>query len=139
MNADMGLVPVVDDPDTGGFFAAAAEHRLAVQTCADCGNRQQPPRPRCVECHGAALEWRDVPGTGRLHSWTVVEHQINPRFPAPYTVVLVDVVPDEGEKPVRFLGHLPGRPEVAVGDRLRVVFQPVADGVTLPNWELDKD
>ena len=131
----VGVPPVVDDPETAGFFAAAAERRLVVQRCARCGHRQQPPRPRCTRCRGVELAWSDVRGTGRVHSWTVVEHQVHPSFPAPYTIVLVDVVPEEGADTIRYLGYLPGRPDVAVGDPLRVVFDEIADGVALPNWE----
>jgi uncharacterized OB-fold protein len=135
----VGVTPAVDDPETAGIFAAAAEGRLVVQQCSDCSHRQQPPRPRCTRCHGTALTWSDVPGAGRLHSWTVVEHQIHPSFPAPYTVILVDVLPEEGADAVRYLGHLPGRPDVAIGDSFRVVFVEIADGIWLPNWQPDPD
>ncbi|MDF1602240.1 zinc ribbon domain-containing protein [Nocardioides sp. YIM 152315] len=131
------LLPVTDDPDTGGFFAAAREHRLVAQTCQSCGNVQQPPRPRCIACHGTDLTWRDAPATGTVHSWTVVEHQINPHFPAPYTVLLVDVAVPGATHPVRYLGHVPGRTEPAVGDAVRLVFEDLAEGVTIPNWVLD--
>jgi hypothetical protein len=57
-------------------------------------------------------------------------------FPVPYTVVLVDVVPRPGAEPVRFLGHLDGRPELAVGTPLRAVFVELEDDITLPNWVL---
>ncbi|MDT0202687.1 OB-fold domain-containing protein [Nocardioides sp. AE5] len=131
------LLPVMDDPETGGFFAAATEHRLVVQACAACGSLQQPPRPRCRTCLGQDLGWRDLPQRGRVHTWTVVEHQINPHFPAPYTVVLVDVDPADDDAPaIRFVGHLPGRPEVAVGTPVRVVFEELPGGIVLPNWEL---
>ncbi|GAA4259746.1 Zn-ribbon domain-containing OB-fold protein [Dietzia aurantiaca] len=133
---DVGLRPVTDDPDTAGFFAAAAERRLVVQTCADCGHQQQPPRPRCRSCHGAALGWEDVPHSGTVHTWTVVEHQINPAFPAPYTSVLVDVVPRTGEPPVRYLGYLPGRPALRIGSPVRATFVDFGEGVVVPNWEL---
>ena len=135
----IGVPPVVDDPETAGIFAAAAEKRLVVQQCAECGHRQQPPRPRCINCLGNSMAWADLPQVGRLHSWTVVEHQIHPNFPPPYTVILVDVVPEQDADAVRCLGYLPGRPDVAIGDPLRAVFVEVADGVTLPNWELDRE
>ncbi|GAA1637944.1 Zn-ribbon domain-containing OB-fold protein [Georgenia ruanii] len=134
-----GLRPVIDDPDTRGFFAAARDHRLVVQTCRDCGQQQQPPRPRCRTCRGGDLGWADVPGVGTVHTWTVVEHQINPHFPTPYTAVLVDVEPRPGEPPVRFLGHLGGRPPLAVGDPVRVTFVDLGDGTILPNWEPARD
>jgi uncharacterized OB-fold protein len=131
--ADWGLTPVADDPETAGFFAAAAEGRLAAQRCTACGNWQQPPRPRCRECLGTDLTWQDVPGAGTLHTWTVVEHQISPSFPVPYTVILVDVVPEPGVAPLRFLGHLDGRPDLTVDDPMSVVFREHGE-VTLPDW-----
>ena len=131
----VGLRPVTDDADTRGFFEAASEGRLAVQTCNACGHQQQPPRPWCRSCHASDLGWQEVPGEGVIHTWTVVEHQINAHFPTPYTVVLVDVEPRPGEPPVRYLGHLPGRPHLRIGDPVTVTFVDLGDGVTIPNWE----
>jgi uncharacterized OB-fold protein len=139
IGGDIGLRPVLDDPETAGFFAAAREHRLVVQTCGACGNQQQPPRPRCRRCHGDDLGWDDVPLRGVVHTWTVVEHQINPHFPAPYTTILVDVEPRPGETVIRFLGHLPGRPDIAVNSAVRAVFVDLDDITTVPNWELVTD
>jgi uncharacterized OB-fold protein len=133
MSAEWGLTPVADDPETAGLFAGAAEGRLVAQRCATCGAWQQPPRPRCRACLGTDLTWQDIPGAGTVHSWTVVEHQISPSFPVPYTVVLVDVEPEPGAQPLRFLGHLDGRPEITVGTPMAVVFREHG-GVSLPDW-----
>ena len=135
LGGPVGLRPVTDDPETGGFFAAARERRLVLQTCRHCGHQQQPPRPRCRSCHGDNLGWETLPNVGTVHTWTVVEHQINPHFPVPYTVVLIDVEPSAGQPPVRFLGHLDGRPALEVGAPMRVVFVDLEDNITIPNWE----
>lgn len=134
LGGDVGLRPVTDDPETAGFFAAAREHRLVIQTCRACSHQQQPPRPRCRSCRGDDLGWADVPGEGTVHTWTVVEHQINPHFPVPYTSVLVDVEPRPGEPTVRFLGYLPGRPQLRVGTAVTVEFIDLGGDVVLPNW-----
>ena len=139
LGGEVGLRPVLDDPETGGLFAAAAEHRLVVQTCRACGHQQQPPRPRCRSCHGDDLGWDDVPQRGTVHTWTVVEHQINPHYPVPYTSVLVDVEPRPGEPVVRYLGHIAGRPEMRVGAPVRTVFVQLDEHTTIPNWELVPD
>jgi len=139
LGGEVGLRPVLDDPETAGLFAAAADHRLAVQTCGGCGHQQQPPRPRCRACHGADLEWVDVPQTGTVHTWTVVEHQINPHYPVPYTSILVDVEPRPGEPVVRYLGHLAGRPAMRVGAPVRTVFVELDEQTVIPNWELVPD
>ncbi|ANY21853.1 Zn-ribbon domain-containing OB-fold protein [Gordonia terrae] len=136
LGGGVGLRPVVDDPETGGFFAAAADRRLVVQTCRTCNHQQHPPRPRCRSCHGDDLDWADVPQAGTVHTWTVVEHQINPHYPVPYTSVLVDVEPRPGEPVIRFLGHIAGRPAIHVGDPVRTVFVDLDESITIPNWEL---
>ncbi|MEU2005116.1 Zn-ribbon domain-containing OB-fold protein [Rhodococcus sp. NPDC019627] len=134
------LAPRVDDPATRGFFALAAEGKLGVLTCTDCGTRIHLPRPRCMGCGGAELGWSTVPGRGSARSWTVVEHQVHPLFPVPYTVVLIDV---HGEQNVRMIGHLPGRVDVDENTELVVEFEdlgPDHDGNArvLPKWTIVK-
>ena len=57
---------------------------------------------------------------------------MHPAFPVPYTVVLVDA--DDAD--ARFVGMLPGRPDLQVGDAMRVRFDQAPDGTALPQWEL---
>ncbi|MEI2711837.1 MAG: zinc ribbon domain-containing protein [Nocardioides sp.] len=139
LGAEVGLRPVTTDPDTRGIFEAAREGRLVVQGCSACGQVQQPPRPVCRACLGTDLTWVDLPGRGVVHTWTVVEHQINPSFPVPYTTILVDVDPGTGQDPVRFLGHLAGRPDLHVGTPVTVEFVDLEDDITIPNWQLAAD
>jgi uncharacterized protein len=147
MAPPLRLVPVDDDPDTGGFFAAAREGRLVVRRCNGCDAVLHLPRAYCSRCGGWDGRWQDVAGTGSVHSWTVVDHQVHPGFPVPYTIVLVDVdldvdpavdgvPPADGDGPaVRMVGHLHGAPDLVAGQRLRVRFDCVADDVVVPGWE----
>ena len=130
-----GIVPTTEDPDTSGFFTAAREGRLVAQSCRACGYVQQPPRHRCVECLSTDLASKDLPPHGTVHSWTVVEHQINPNFPAPYTVLFVDVEVEGPSGALRFMGRIAGREEPSLGDAVELVFETVGDAV-LPNWRL---
>lgn len=57
-----------------GLTAMAAAGRFALQTCADCGTVQYPPRQVCGRCLGDRLEWRDVPHGGRLLAETTLAH-----------------------------------------------------------------
>jgi NADPH:quinone reductase-like Zn-dependent oxidoreductase len=68
----------------------------------------------------------------RLYSWTVVEHQVHPGYPAPYTVVLVELDDAPG---VRLIGYLTGRPELRADQPMRVNFERIDDETTLPQWE----
>jgi hypothetical protein len=59
------------------FTAAAfnrylAEHKLMGSRCAACAAVYLPPRAICPQCHGDALEWVEMAGTGRLAAFTSV-------------------------------------------------------------------
>ena len=126
------LQPVVDDHDTGGFFAAAARGELVVQECANCHTVLHVPRAYCRACGAWSPAWRPAGTTGTLHSFTVADHQVHPAYPVPYTIVLVDLDDVPG---VRLLGHLDGNPDLTIGMPMRVRFDELAEGVVLPNWE----
>ncbi len=57
-----------------GLTAAAAEGRLALQTCAECGAVQYPPREACHQCLSPDLPWRTQSGAGELLAETVLAH-----------------------------------------------------------------
>jgi|SRR5579871_512791 len=57
-----------------GLTAAAAEGRFALQTCADCGAVQYPPREACHRCLSRTLPWRVQPAGGELLSRTTLAH-----------------------------------------------------------------
>lgn len=124
------LVPVTVDHDTGGFFQAAAEGRLVVRACSQCGRVLHLPMPYCHACGSWEGEWRELVGTARLYSWTTVEHQVHPAYPVPYTIVLVE--PTDAPE-ARFVGHLPGTHDLVDGQLMEVWFEDV-DGTILPQW-----
>ena len=125
-------LPVTDDPETGGFWQAAAEHRLVVRVCTGCSATLHLPKSYCHHCGSWDVSWRDVRPAGSLYSWTVVRHSIHEAFPAPCTVVLVQLDDDPG---VRFVGNIPGVPDLEAGMPMRVRFEDVEPGVTIPQWE----
>lgn len=131
MGAEM-ILPFVADRETEGFRrrgrAAAGLQSL------------RGLRPRPAPADGALsplrrLEHRLARGerTGRLHTWTLVTHQVHPAFPTPYTLVVVqlDDAPD-----VRLMGRLDGAPELAEGQPMQVWFQTLEPGVVLPQWRV---
>lgn len=54
--------------------AAAAEGRLHLQVCSDCGAVQYPPRDACGHCLSSALVWKEQSGLGELISTTTLHH-----------------------------------------------------------------
>jgi uncharacterized OB-fold protein len=133
MTAATRPLPVVDDRDTGGFFEAALRDELVVRVCRACDAAVHLPRQRCGACGSDDTAWEKVSGTGHVVSWTVVEHQVHPAFPTPYTVVLVAL---DDRPQVRLVGQLPGRPELCSGTPLRVRFDLLDDTTAVPGWDL---
>ena len=131
-SAPVRLLPVVDDRDTAGFFEAARVGLLAIRMCNGCDAVLHMPRAFCHNCRSWDGRWQPVAGTGTVYSWTVVDHQVHPLFPVPYTVVLVELDDVPG---ARLIGHLPGAPDLHIGQPMRVWFETLADGVVLPQWE----
>jgi uncharacterized OB-fold protein len=126
------LVPVGDDPDTGGFWEAAKRHELVIRACAACDAVLHLPRAYCAACGSWEGRWKPVSGRGHLYSWTTVEHQVHPAYPVPYTVVLVELDDVPG---ARLVGYLGGAPELAEGQAMHVSFEELDDGVVIPQWE----
>jgi uncharacterized OB-fold protein len=122
-------LPVTDDPDTGGFFAAAASGRMAVCVCSACGHTVHLPRSLCDVCY-SPTEWKEVGPGARLITYTVVEQQIHPAFEVPYTIVLVELDDAPG---VRLIGHLEGAVDLPLGTAMTATFDRV-DDVVIPNW-----
>lgn len=125
-------LPQTEDIDTGGFWEGARHGELRIQSCAACGVVKHMPQPYCHECCSWESEWKTVSNRGHLHSWTVIEHQVHPGFPVPYTVVLVDV---DDAPTARLIGYLEGVPQLLPGQEMRARFETLNDEVTLPQWD----
>ncbi|WNI19011.1 Zn-ribbon domain-containing OB-fold protein [Actinacidiphila sp. ITFR-21] len=126
-------LPNVDEPDFAPFWAGCRLGRLLLPRCAE-GHLNWPPRPVCRTCRADITDWTQVPGRGRLFSWTVV-HRTRLRGYAdltPYTVVIVALDQDPA---IRLLGRCvrpPARP--AQGMPMETEYVPAAEGVVLPFW-----
>ena len=129
-------VPVADDHDTGGFFAAAARGRIALCFCAVCDEVLHLPRPHCAACGTSVIEWRDVAPFATVYSWTVIHHAGMPGFELPYTVALVELDEIPG---VRLLAHFDGIAKLAPGTRVSARFDDVREGVVVPQWMVIDD
>lgn len=125
------ISPNVHDRETHGFFDAAAEGRLVYRVCEDCQRAIHPPTEHCPRCGSWNTAWKTATGRGRLHAWTTVSHQIHPAYPAPFTVVVVEL---EDTPDVRLLGRLDGAPDLAMGEPMDVWFEQMVDGATMPQW-----
>jgi uncharacterized OB-fold protein len=87
------LSPEVTRP----FWEAAKRHELVMPRCTICDHLFFYPRSECPRCLSNHLEWMQVSGRGRLHTYTVVYQPANAAFrddtPYIYAVVQLDEVP----------------------------------------------
>lgn len=148
----MDLVLPSSDTEYRPYFEAAADGRLTLQRCARCHRLRYPPGPACPWCSAQEFDWETVTGSGVIYSYEVVTQAIQPGFTdaAPYVIVLVELDEQKGrptpEEAVRILANLVRpdfRPEaeenVAIGARVDVVFEPLGDGLALPQCRLSGD
>ena len=90
------------DPTTAPFWAAAADHRLVLQHCDDCGHTQFYPRPFCLACESTALSWKEAGGNATVYSMSEVHLAPSPDVEVPYTAAMVEL--DEGLKRLAKVG-----------------------------------
>ena len=62
------------------FTAAAAEGRLALQSCAGCGHVIYPAPEVCPKCWSMDLHWQDIPDGGELLTETTLRTSVNTYF-----------------------------------------------------------
>jgi uncharacterized OB-fold protein len=131
INRPIGMPDPVVAPINQGMWTAAAEGRLDVQRCADCGAHRYPPTDGCYRCASLRWDWSTLPGTGTIYSYIWVPDRVRAAADGHdvlYNVAIVTLDGTEGD-PVRILSNVIDRWDV---DDLRVgqvvEFVPVAFG-----------
>jgi len=123
---------------TEPYWQGARERRLLYQACRACGQRQFFPRTLCLACLGEELDWSESAGKGCIYTFTINHRPALAAFQGetPYAVAMIDL--DEG---VRMMANIVNADlaAIAIGKRVRVVFEDVGQGVMLPQFELDDE
>jgi uncharacterized OB-fold protein len=142
---DWGEKPVPQiDPDSEAYWEAAADGRLVVQRCGDCGERQFYPRRLCRHCWSRDLAIEELAGTATLHSYTECHVAGQPGYDdeTPSLVALVELdlpEPNPSGRPIRLTTHLVGLDDrdPTLDEPVAVTFRQVADDppVHLPVFE----
>jgi uncharacterized OB-fold protein len=121
------------DVDSAPFWEAAADGRLALCRCDECGTWLQPPLERCRRCAGTT-SFQPVAGTGTVYSF-IVQRQpsvVGYVDEVPYVVALVELDEQAGLRlPTRLVGVEPE--DVTVGMSVTVEFIALPGGdYTIP-------
>ncbi|MEU4565434.1 MaoC family dehydratase N-terminal domain-containing protein [Micromonospora sp. NPDC023956] len=116
--------------DNAFWFEAAAQRRLVIQACTDCGTLRHPPGPACPSCHSYAWHEVEASGRGTVHSYVVSHHPKAAGYDYPLTVLLVDL--EEGTRLVAdFAGDAA---EVEIGMPVQVDWLDYGEHLTLPRF-----
>ncbi|MFJ8950403.1 Zn-ribbon domain-containing OB-fold protein [Streptomyces sp. NPDC102340] len=129
----------VPDAQSAPYWEAAARHTLVLARCGRCSAFALPPGVTCPHCHTTDpdFSYEQVSGRGTVRSWTVVRQSALPGLADEVPFALVDVELDE-QAGLRMIGRLLDGPNspLRVGDRVRVAFEDVAAGVSVPAFTL---
>lgn len=123
--------------DDGKFWDSCAERCLRIQYCADCDQARHPPTPLCPKCQSAKVEWREVPDSGYIYTYTVVHYAAHPAVSQqlPYVVAAVTF---DGCKGVRLVTNITDcDPEsIQIGMRVKLWWDDIGNGLYLPRFRL---
>ncbi len=118
------------------YWDAIRNNDLRLPACSVCGAWLWYP-PESLPCHpNGHLEWRPVPKTGTVYTFTTVERCLLPgdhKDDTPYTNALVELDNVPGVRLVTILINLNGTPP-KIGMRVRYAPTKVNDQ-TLPTFE----
>jgi uncharacterized OB-fold protein len=117
-------------PESQPFWDGCAHHELLIQRCQPHGHYWFPPAGICPRCWSADFTWTPVSGRGEVFTFTVYRRAYAPELVGqlPYAVGIVELA----EGPRLITNIVDCAPEdILVGMPVEVVFDDLADGVTL--------
>jgi uncharacterized protein len=108
------------------FWDAARDGRLVMQQCTRCSHIRYPIQALCPNCLHDEYSWMQLSGLGSVFAVVIYHQAFNKAWAGdlPYNVAIIQL--DEGP---RMFSNVVGGPssDVAVGDRVAVVFEPFTD------------
>src|SRR5262249_20847268 len=122
------------------FWDAARRGVPALQGCGTCKRFQHPPYATCVSCMATDLTFEPVNGKGAIYAYTIMYHAGDKRFAAaiPYASIIVEL--DDAPGALLAANLLEASyTEAKVGRRVEVVFEPLNDDITLPQFRLARE
>ena len=126
-------VPTVD-AESAPYWEGAKQGKLMIQRCKATKQYFLYSRQLVPGVVDDQVEWVEAKGTGEVYSYTVARRPAGPAFKADCPYVIASITLDEG---ARIMTNVVGDAEqVAIGKRVRVVFDRVSDDLTIPKFEL---
>ena len=69
------------------YFDAAAEGKLLLKKCGDCGKHHHYPRAICPHCFSSKVDWTEARGSGTIYSCSMTRRG----GPIPYCIAYVQL------------------------------------------------
>jgi len=114
----------IANPETKGFWEAAAEGRLLLPRCTACGRVHWYPRRICPHCASTAIEMQEAKGTGEVYSYSIMR-----RAKTPYAIAYVRLT--EGATMMTNIVDCDFN-DIHVGMPVKLVFRDSPEGYPLP-------
>lgn len=119
------------DPESKPFWDATAEGRLLLKRCTSCDEVIWYPRAICPACGSLDTEWFDASGLGTIYTYTVNHHGFGPYAGITFVIAYVEL--DEGPRMLTNIVDVDPA-DVAIGQRVTVVFDDTGEGSALPRF-----
>ena len=118
--------PVPDvTPETEEFWSGAADGKLLLSECEDCGLVYHYPRALCPDCFSDDVEWIESSGRGEIYSYSTAKTISGwPEEGLPLVIAYVEL--EEGPRMMTNVTDID--PDVVeIGDEVEVTFVPTDD------------
>ena len=118
------------NPEAAPYWAAAAEGRLVLPVCDECGHHIWYPRAWCPVCGHGSVTWTELSGRGTVYTCTVIRKAMGPwAAAAPYVGAYVEL--DEG--PRILTNVVTDDPDlVHIGMAVTATFVPLSEEADAP-------
>lgn len=120
-------------PDLGEYWKGLAEGQLRAQYSFASERYWWPPRAACPRTQSSDYEWRPLPATGHLFTWTVINNSPLPEFSGrpPYAVGIIEFA----DLQIRMVGFLDVDPDsLKIGMIMRWKIFMNAEGELRVRW-----
>ena len=123
--------------ETLAWWQAAAEHRLMVQRCDECGRYRHPPSPRCPTCHSVEASLVEHDGSGTIYTCTRVHQPFLTGLDLPYVIAVIDLHGLEADHIRLVTNIVDAEPsEVRIGLPVELVWEDMGPDLALPRARL---
>ena len=113
------------NPGDERYFEAAAEGKLLLKRCNDCGEHHHYPRALCPSCFSDKVEWVQAKGTGEIYTYSVTRRG----GPTPYCIAYVTL--DEGPRLMTNIVDC-DLDSIKCGQKVKVSFKKTENGASVP-------